>query len=206
MCIREVNLTLFLLIVFSVGITITGTVQAESIHITFDPASLPGGSGIIDNWTENGMLFTGPNGLGHRDFGKESYPYNGTATLAFMVGPPQTMTFQFTNSTLFQLLSVDLAEYSTLFDKPKNIIFVGHKNDGSTVTQIFTVDGIIDGTGSLEDFETFTFGNEFKDISYVEVPTLGYSLDNVFLSPVPEPTTFLLFGLGSLTLRKRRRT
>ena len=178
-------------------------VQAELIHVTFDPASRAGGSIGVDSWTENGILFTGPNGFGHCDSGSETRPENGTAYLDFAIGPPQTLMIQSIDSTPFQLLSIDLAEYSILFDRPKDITFIGHKSDGATVTQDFTLDGIIDGTGLLADFETFTFGNEFKDLSYVEVPTLAYSLDNVFLSPIPEPCTLLLLSIGTIAVRIR---
>ncbi|OQY03966.1 MAG: hypothetical protein B6I25_07575, partial [Planctomycetales bacterium 4572_13] len=114
-------------------------VQAEPLHITFDPASRPGGSIGIDSWTENGIFFTGPNGFGHSDSGKEARPDNGTAYLSFAIGPPQTLMIQSIDSTPFQLFSVDLAEYSILFDRPKDITFIGHKNDGTTVTQDFTL-------------------------------------------------------------------
>lgn len=175
---------------------------AELVHITFEPPSLPGGSKSIDEWLEQGVYFTGPEGMSHTDSGLEMYPDNGTAYLKFAIFA--TLVFQYTDSTPFQLVSVDLGEYATSSAYPKEITFVGHKSDGSTVTAEFTTDGIIDGTGPLADFETFSFGDEFDNLSYVEIPTIGYTMDNIFLVPIPEPTTLLLFGLGALSLLREQ--
>ena len=71
-----------------------------------------------------------------------------------------------------------------------------------------TTDGIIDGTGPLADFETFTFGPEFSGLTRVEIPTIGWSLDNLAVSlGVPEPGTgaLLIVGAAVLAVRFRKR-
>jgi hypothetical protein len=107
--------------------------------------------------------------------------------------------FSLTNGSLFGLVSVDLAEYSTGFTEPVTVHFLGYRLDGSTVTADLTTDGIIDGTGPLPDFQTLYFGPEFTGLTRVEIPTWGWSLDNLFVS-VPEPGTWAILTLGSLLL------
>ena len=117
--------------------------------------------------------------------------------------------FSFTNGSLFGLVSVDLAEYSTLFsNEPAMVPFFGYRQDGSTVTNIFTTDGFIDGTGPGADFQTFYFKN-FTDLTRVEIPTFGWSLDNLVVS-IPEPSAGVLLllsgvALGALKWRNRPR-
>jgi len=114
--------------------------------------------------------------------------------------------FSRSDSAVFNLLSVDLAEYSTVFSGvPQTVQFIGYRPDGSIVTTDFTTDGIIDGIGPLDDFQTFTFGAEFTGLTRVEVPGYGWSLDNLVVS-VPEPGTVELGLLGSALFTLRRFT
>lgn len=177
--------------------------QAGVVRITFDPptSSWPGSCVTIDEWVEKDVVFTSPNGLGHANGGGEWGPENGSAHLSLAVG--ETLVFRFTDWTAFELLTIDLAEYS-IWDDQQEIVFVGHKTDDTTVTAEFMLDGVIDGIGPLADFETFSFGADFKDLKFVEVPSVIYSMDNVFLVPVPDLPTFMLLGLGTLILRNRR--
>jgi hypothetical protein len=102
----------------------------------------------------------------------------------------------------FDPVSVDLAEYSTAFQRPVVVQFVGYRPDGSTVTTNLVTDGIIDGTGPVADFQTFTFGPEFSGLTRVEIPTVLWSLDNLRLF-VPEPGTAALFVVGAIFLGLR---
>lgn len=164
-----------------------------TLQITFDgpPVQPPGTAKIVQEYDEAGMSFTpipgslygfvrvGINPVGGR-------PDNGTAYLQAGLG--STLRFSFTNGTYFDLVSVDLAEYSTLFQEPLMVHFVGYRHDGTVVTTDVTTDGIIDGTGPLADFQTFYFSSPFTDLDRVEIPTYGWSLDNLVVSrDVPEP-------------------
>lgn len=105
--------------------------------------------------------------------------------------------FSFVDGSVFDLVTVDLAEYSTGFPTPFTLLLVGYRVDGSTVNGSFTTDGIIDGTGPLADFQTFTFGPEFSNLLRVEIPTYGWSLDNLHLNrqiPEPNAAALVLFG------------
>jgi hypothetical protein len=114
--------------------------------------------------------------------------------------------FSFFDGSVFDLLSVDLAEYSIIAPNAVTVPFIGYRPDGSTITVSFTTDGIIDGTGPMADFQTFQFGAEFSGLTRVGIPAYGWSLDNLFVS-VPEPSSFALLLAGGVmfcALRRRR--
>jgi len=69
--------------------------------------------------------------------------------------------------------------------------------DGTLVTADLTTAGIIDGTGSIAEFQTFTFGPEFSSLTRVEIPTYDWCLDNLHVSrnvPEPAPLAILLLA------------
>lgn len=112
--------------------------------------------------------------------------------------------FSFTDGSLFGLVSVDLAEYSTVVPDAVTVQFIGYYAGGGTITTSFTTDGIIDGTGPLADFQTFTFGSGWTGLTRVEVPGYGWSLDNLVVS-VPEPASGTFLLLEGLVLWQSRR-
>jgi hypothetical protein len=169
-----------------------------ALQITFDGAPIvPRGSDIgVSQYVEQGILFApiGPspgNQFGRTGGGISFFPENGTAYIHAALGD----SLMFTNGSVFNLVSVDLAEYSTVVPDAVTVHFIGYCFDGSIVTTELTTDGIIDGTGALADFQTFNFGPEFSGLTRVEIPTYGWSLDNLVVS-VPEPGTFALLMLG----------
>lgn len=101
----------------------------------------------------------------------------------------------------FNVISIDLAEYSVLYDIWDDVGFRGYLADGSHHDVTFRIDGIVDSFGPLEDFETFFFPETFNDIVRLEATTTLYSLDNLVVEVVPEPGTLMLLGLGGLVCR-----
>ena len=194
------------LVVFSALVECRGQGTTQ-FHINFDgqPPQPPGTSVFIQQYSESGMWFRpigalGPGkGFSHRRGGGSLSPApdNGTTYLAAALG--DSLLFSFTNGSLFGLSSVDLAEYSTVVPDATTVHFVGYHKDGSTVIADLTTDGIIDGSGPLADFQTFNFGPEFSGLTRVEIPTYGWSLDNLIVS-VPEPTSVSLVLLGGFVL------
>ena len=180
------------------------------------PTLAPGSAVSVQNYFEAGFSFqpigaVGPgNTFGRVAPGGPAFqPENGTAYVQTALG--HSLGFSYTNGVLFNLLSVDLAEYSTVVPDARTVQFIGYYMDGSTVQQGFTTDGIIDGTGPLADFQNFTFSAAWSGLSRVEVPGFGWSMDNVRVSTgVPEPTSGVLILLGGVSLwliqarRKRR--
>jgi len=186
------------------------TIQSHAqgtITFTFDgPPSVPGpglpGPGqsfYVQQYSEAGMWFrplgviAPGNGFSRqRGGGQLSFaPDNGSAFIATVLG--DSLQFSFTNGSSFNMVAVDLAEYSTVVPNAVTVPFYGYRADGSVVFTSFTTDGIIDGAGPLADFQTFYFGPEFSNLLRVEIPTFGWSLDNLVVS-VPEP------GLGALLM------
>jgi len=163
-----------------------------SFQITFDgdPVQPPGTSYFVQQYFESGAWFRplgviGPgNGFSRRGGGSPSFiPDNGTAYIATAFG--DSLQFSFLHGSPFSLVSVDLAEYSTTVPNAVTVPFVGYRSDGSVVNASFTTDGIIDGTGPIADFQTFHFCPQFSNLTRVEIPTYGWSLDNLVV--VPEP-------------------
>jgi len=194
----------------------TGANQYQPVVITFDgpPVIRPGTSRIVQGYNESGMAFTpiDPDapwaGFGRMGSNPPvSSPDNGTAYLK--ADSLSTLKFVSTTHLLFGLLAVDLAEYSTVALHQEAVLFIGYRYDGVVLTTTHITDGIMDGTGPLADFQTFHFGPEWSDLERVEIPTPGWSLDNLVIGrpAVPEPASGTLLGVGGLALwclRQRR--
>jgi hypothetical protein len=179
-----------------------------SIGFEGPPEQPPGTDYGIYEYAESGFLFTPlgvpqpGNTFGRVRSGDLRDPDNSGHYLRSM---GEGIQFSLNTGSLFGLVSLELAEYSTVASDAATVEFVGYRYDGSIVRQTFTTDGIIDGTGPLADFETFTFGSEFNDLLRVEVPpSFGWSLDNIAVT-VPEPGAVSLGALGLVALWWRRR-
>jgi hypothetical protein len=175
-----------------------------TLEITFDgPPIVAAGTGIfVSDYSESGMLFqplAGSDGFGRHGAATDPRdPDDGTAYLQAPLG--STLMFGLTDRSVFDVVSVDLAEYSTVVPDPVTVQFIGYHVDGSTVTTSFTTDGIIDGTGPLADFQTFYFDSkDWSGLTHVEIPSFGWSLDNLVVT-VPEPSAGALLLVGALTL------
>ncbi|MDQ6632716.1 MAG: PEP-CTERM sorting domain-containing protein, partial [Verrucomicrobiota bacterium] len=105
------------------------------------------------------------------------------------------------NGAAFDLVSVDLAEFSSVkyANGPVTVRFIGYHSDSSFVTTQFTTDGLMVGDGIFPDFQTFYFDSRFTGLQRVEIPhDQNWSLDNLGVVVVPEPSSLVLFGLGGL--------
>lgn len=178
-----------------------------SVVVTFDPPLLSHGSVAMDSYTQNGVVFTGslPYSFSQTDTGVSGRPDDGTAHLDILRFYTQ---FQFQNGGLFNLNQFDVAEYSSVFASSQTIQLTGTKADNSTVSFAFSTDGIFDGTGPLADFQTIVFPAPFTNLKSVSFGTNAtFTLDNVMLTSVPEPATFLWVlgtSLALLSLRSRK--
>jgi hypothetical protein len=187
-----------------------GAYAQGTVVITFDgpPLQPPGTAFTTTNYSESGMLFLPlPPSFGYGRIGSSpegGRPDDGSAYLQAAL--TDSLLFSASGGSPFELVSVDLAEYSMLYQEPLTVHFIGYYSNGSTVTTSFITDGIIDGTGPLADFQTFTFGSEWTDLIRVDMPGWRWSLDNVVIGGVPEPSSaaLLLLGGGFLWLARRK--
>lgn len=187
--------------------------RGQSTSILFDgPPEQPRSTAYaVPQYDEAGFLFKafGPIPDGSPNYhvirnggGNALSPENGSAYLQLALSG--TLEFFRPDGKLFNLSAVDLAEYSTFFARPQAVTFNGFRLDGSTVSVTFTTDGIIDGTGPLADFQTFVFPAGFQQLQRVEIPSQPYSLDNLALTVIPEPSALILSLLGLLTVAAAR--
>ena len=182
----------------------------ETLQITFD-GQPPGTGAFVQQYYEANMWFrplgiVGPgNGFVRQGGAFFLAPENGTAYLQAALG--NSLVFSFLDNSVFDLVSVDLAEYSTTVPNAVTVPFIGYRSDGSVVNASFTTDGIIDGTGPIADFQTFHFGPEFSGLTRVEIPTFGWSLDNLVVVPEPGTWSLIILGAGvaSILFRNGRR-
>lgn len=84
--------------------------------------------------------------------------------------------------------------------------------DNTVVTEFFDLDGISDGPGGALDFQSFapSFFDVFVTLEFTGAPGLTYTgndffIDNVNLSEVPEPSTWLLLASGLVVAARARR-
>ena len=139
--------------------------------ITFNgpPVQPPRTSALIHDYTEASMQFSNTNVDVPSSFviraggGIGGLPEDGSA---YLQSGGNTLMFATTNGALFSVISVDLAEYSIVFQYPITITFVGYRPDETTVTNSFTTDGKI-GVSGTPDFQTFHFGYEFNTLTRV---------------------------------------
>ena len=179
-------------------LTFTCITSSHASIITFDPAPIPGGSTPKTSYIESGVLFSG-------SFVHSSSLLSGQASnsssgyLSFLHG--SSLRFEMNDSSLFDLGSIDLSEYSTVFIAPKTVTFTGYYSSGATISQSFTTDGLFDSVGGINDFETFTFGSGFSNLSYVETSTNIFAMDNLEINAaVPLPGALYIFITGFIGL------
>ena len=173
--------------------------NSNAAVITFDPPPCSTCDYLKTQYEENGVSFSGS--FSHYGMGINSKAVNNVNGGAISFPYRSSMTIQLSNEGLFSLLQVDLAEYSSSFNGDEiAVLFTGFKDNGTTVSQSFTIDGLRDGADGIEDFETFIFTPGFTDLTRVEVGSVIFSMDNLVVSAVPVPAAVWLFGSGLLGL------
>jgi hypothetical protein len=165
----------------------------HAITLEFSPATLCGGSREKE-WKEAGFHLVSPSDgktVSMVSMSKECsaktnslhrfWPFNGTDYLEFVPSIVGDVNIQKGNMESFTPVSIDIAEYSTLFSFSKPFFFYGTKSDGSIVAGAFVIDGIIDGPGGKPDFETFHFPKSFSKIIKLSWCTQSFAIDNLII-------------------------
>lgn len=90
-----------------------------------------------------------------------------------------------------------------------DVTYIGVLAGGGIISQTVTLDGISDGIGPLDDFETFTFDGRWNRLTMFSIVPkasyLGPGLDNLVIRTVPEPSTLALLGIGLFGMGLARR-
>jgi len=163
--------------------------------MTFTFEGQPSGtiSGGKAYYVESGMKFTvnPPGGLFLVGPGIPGWPDDGTGYL--MAPDGGGLVFNFTSFAPFNLLSFDAARDAEDPTLP-TLEVIGYENQGMglTVTNYFTV--------TSDNFQTFQLSSSFQNLYEVEILGDPFSLDNVVISGVPEPSTGVLVVLGTVSV------
>lgn len=198
---------------------------AHAATITFDDIVNSPIDNLYGSVVSDGFRFTG------RHFHIIDAPqsigavYNGTQYLSAEsvqnLGRPVDFFEQ--NRATFSLLSADIAELFRAGDPGTQfhaVQFTGYTVGGGVLTSSFLLDGIGDGPGGDADFQTVTFGTDWRNLGIVNVTGLSangefgdFALDNLVvtvnpLPVVPEPATWAMmiagFVLAGMALRRRK--
>ena len=164
------------------------------------PALEPGSSIGIQEYVEGGLRFrplgaqNPGNQIGRVATAMVDMPDNGTSYLQAAGG--ESLAFSALDDALINLISVDLSGFSVEASN-FSVVFIGYKPSQASVSVSFSGNGL--------SFRSFMFGPEFSGLTRVEVPSYGWSLDNLVVT-IPEPGvgSLMLLGLGALVLNRRR--
>jgi hypothetical protein len=172
----------------------TRTAYDHGTTLTFSPATLTVGSRGEKTWEQENFILVGT-GVGDTSYmssvsvlgsqkrlpSGDYSPVNGTDYLRFLTNQSKNGSVCRKNKQPFTPKSVDLAEYSMVFPVPHPVFFYGLKEDGSVVACAFVTDGIVDGPGGKEDFQTFVFPADFAGITHLCWAIGAFSMDNLRL-------------------------
>ena len=210
--------SLFLLVFLLLSIP----VATKAVTITFDDLSLPEGAAVTDQYADLGVIFSGTNTspiIAQEENG-EAYGYfygeypdrtddvvlsdyvSGGNMLTdglgkhskypFLIGDDIKATFTMpVTQVSFYLLDVDARETFTVkaYNKDNNVIAEQTIKSGDP--------GTGDGIATLIEIST----TETNPIDHIilDVPSwVGFAIDDFSFTPVPEPATIFLLGVGLL--------
>jgi hypothetical protein len=177
------------------------TPQANGALIDFESLEI---INDLENWVgsyvvEDGFVVANYSGTSLSVYGTEHQYYAGS-TAIYMPNVGSSIRIERTDGNPFNLVSIDLAEFSTDYLTP--VVHITGFVSGVAIHEYVTLDGAGPGNG-LEtfDFSTFNSVTEIRISSGSSVTYDRFQLDNVVLSDVsavPVPAAAWLFGSGLL--------
>jgi hypothetical protein len=153
------------------------------------------------------------------------YPHSGSTYLGglsfarvgvFGVSYLNTVTMESVDGLSFSLNSLDAAE--TFIEVTggllRNITFEGTTVSGNEISTMIELDGVLDGAGPGEDFESLSFGADWSNLASLSIYSRDFfnfwHIDNIRLNTgepisgtVASSGTFSLLILGLMLLRRK---
>ncbi len=142
--------------------------------------------------------------------GLNTVPFNGTRYLAPFTS--SIVSLWNLSSQPFSLRSLDVAEYSATPDLVTMLRVTGTKIGGGTIVGSYNINRAI--LGQVGDFRTLTFDENWSSLASLTIVASdsgfrfynGFSMDNIVLEVIPEPSTSVLVAsLASLLAARRHR-
>ena len=192
-----------------------GTAQATTINFE-DLAQTPGNEIFFGNGTDpisGGFLFDAASHshVGNRVWGTDN---GSTFMVVDEVLGPDAITVSPIGGGPFALTSIDISEaHGTAVFSARQVQITGNVFGGGTVSTLLLLDNNLVDNVFANYFQTFVLGADFGNLSSFTLTGGGalvggnyYAIDNAVVgTPVPEPGTLSLLGLGSACLIRRRR-
>lgn len=181
-----------------------------AVTLDFDAPSVPfqQGYGEGDLYSEDGFQFGTVNAPGHVGamirFNPPAQnvvvPDNGSIHLGISMFT--TPYLQREDGGVFNLNSLSVGEYSQFAANASQLNISGTLAGGGSVSAVLSIDGIFDGAGGLDDFQSYDLN--WENLVRVDFNSELVSIDNLQVEAIPEPVTvaFLLCAMGVFVVRR----
>lgn len=141
--------------------------------------------------------------------GLNTVPYNATQYLTPFTS--SIVSLWNLSSQPFVLKSLDVAEYSATPDLVTMLRVTGTKSGGGTVVATYNINRAV--LGQMGDFQTLTFDQNWSSLESLTIVASdsnfrfynGFSMDNVVIEIIPEPSIGVLSASLVCLLAARRR-
>lgn len=141
--------------------------------------------------------------------GVNTIPYNGTQYIAPFTSSIASLWNL--SAQPFVLKSIDVAEYSATPNLVTMLRVTGTKIGGATLVATYNINRSV--LGQIGDFQTLTFNDDWSSLERLTIAASdsnfrffnGFSLDNIVLEVIPEPSTGMLAASLVCLLAARRR-
>jgi hypothetical protein len=158
----------------------------------------------IGTYTESGVIVSviAPGSLFLSGGGIMGYPDDGTGYLEIPDATPGSggVSFALTSGAHFNLVSFDGARYANL--APPTLELIGYKVQ--IMGPVYTVTNYITLAGG--NFQTLSPDSNFQDLFRVDVINAPWSLDNLIITGVPEPSFCAVAAAAAAAALARART